>query len=139
MAAEARYNIAEVQYKKGKYKESEKSCFELINMVPAYDYWIAKSIILLADNYAGEKDYFQAKASLQSIIENYEGEDLKYVAKEKLQKITDEEKKSLEPKKEEAPELDFKSDNPSDDKLFEEKKENANPNPNENNNGQEKP
>ncbi len=137
MAAEAKYYVAEIQHKKGNYKESEKSCFDLINMVPSYDYWIAKSIILLADNYAAQKDFFQAKASLQSIIENYEGEDLKAIAKEKFDRITEEERKALQPKDEKAPELDFKSDNPDDKQLFEEKKEN--PNPNNEDNGQQKP
>lgn len=137
MAAEAKYNIAYLQYKKGAYKESEKSCFELINQVPSFDYWIAKSIILLADNYVGMKDLFQAKASLQSIIDNYEGEDLKKVAKDKLDLIIAEEQKGMQKGTEAAPELEFKGSNPSDDKLFEEKKKDDNTK--ENNDAQDKP
>jgi hypothetical protein len=50
---------------------------------------VAKSFILLADNYVALKDIFQAKSTLQSIIENYEGDDdILPTAKEKLQAIT---------------------------------------------------
>jgi hypothetical protein len=37
--------------------------------------------------YVAEKDNFQAKATLQSILENYDGEDVKSIASEKLKVI----------------------------------------------------
>ena len=43
--------------------------------LPNYDYWVAKTYILLADNYVALKDNFQAKATLKSIIDNYKGDD----------------------------------------------------------------
>ena len=87
-AAEAKYNIAAVQYAKGDYKNSQKSCFDLINNMPSYDYWVAKSFILLADNYVMMKDKLQAKSTLLSIIDNYDGNDeIVQTAKEKLAKI----------------------------------------------------
>jgi TolA-binding protein len=87
-AAEAKYNIAALQYAKGDYKTSQKTCFDLINNMPSYDYWVAKSFILLADNYLGLKDKLQAKSTLLSIIERYEGkDDIIPTAKEKLAKI----------------------------------------------------
>jgi TolA-binding protein len=87
-AAEAKYNIAAVQYAKGDYKMSQKTCFDLINNMPSYDYWVAKSFILLADNYLALKDKMQAKSTLLSIIDNYEGnDDIIATAKEKLAKI----------------------------------------------------
>jgi TolA-binding protein len=53
--------------------------------MPNYDYWVAKTFILLADNYVKLKDNFQAKATLQSIIENYKGnDDVLPTAKQKL-------------------------------------------------------
>ncbi|RYE28923.1 MAG: hypothetical protein EOP42_15610, partial [Sphingobacteriaceae bacterium] len=57
------------------YKASQKTCFELINKLGDYDYWVAKTFILLADNYVALKDIFQAKSTLQSIIGNYKGND----------------------------------------------------------------
>lgn len=87
-AAEAKYNIAALQYAKGDYKTSQKTCFDLINNMPSYDYWVAKSFILLADNYLALKDKMQAKSTLLSIIDNYEGnDDIVPTAKEKLAKI----------------------------------------------------
>jgi len=64
-AAEAKYNIANIEYLKGHYKASQKTCFDLAKEMPNYDYWVAKTYILLADNYVKLKDSFQAKATLQ--------------------------------------------------------------------------
>ncbi len=84
-AAEAKYNVALVEYSKGRYKTSQKMCFDLAKEMPNYDYWIAKTYILLADNYRALKDNFQAKATLQSIIDNYKADDdILPIAKQKL-------------------------------------------------------
>lgn len=86
--AEALYNVAEIQYQQKDYKASQKTCFQLINDMPNYDYWGAKSFILLADNYVALKDKVQAIATLKSIIENYEGDDeIVETAKTKLKAI----------------------------------------------------
>jgi len=87
-AAEAKYNLAAIQYAKGDYKGSQKTCFDLSNNMPNYDYWVAKSFILLADNYLALKDKLQARSTLLSIIDGYEGkDDIVATAKEKLAKI----------------------------------------------------
>ena len=75
VAAEAKYNLANIQYLKHQYKASQKTCFDLAKELPNYDYWVAKTFILLADNYIKLKDDFQAKATLQSVIDNYKGDD----------------------------------------------------------------
>lgn len=86
--AEALYNVAEIQYLKKDYKASQKTCFQVINDMPSYDYWGAKSFILLADNYVALKDKVQAIATLKSIIDNYDGKDeLLETAKKKLNAI----------------------------------------------------
>jgi len=92
LGAEAKYNIAYINYLKQDYKESERMIFEIINQVPSYDYWIAKSFILLADNYSSNGNVFQAKHTLKSIVDNYEGEDLKEIAKHKLDSLINSEK-----------------------------------------------
>lgn len=87
-AAESKYYLALVQYNKKEYKESQKTAFDLINNMPSYDYWVAKSFILLADNYVALKDVLQARSTLLSIIDNYEGDDdILPTAKEKLSKL----------------------------------------------------
>lgn len=73
--AEAKYIIADLQYKKRDYKKSLATAFDLTNKMPSHDYWVAKTYILIADNYVAMKDIFQAKSTLQSIIENYENKE----------------------------------------------------------------
>lgn len=88
-AAEAKYNIARIQYLKGQYKASQKTCFELVKDLPNYDYWVTKTFVLLADNYVALKDIFQAKATLQSVIDNYKGDDdILPAAKQKLDQLS---------------------------------------------------
>ena len=88
IGAEAMYNLAEVQFLKKDYKTSQKTCFDLINNFPNYDYWFAKTFILLADNYTQLKDKVQAIATLKSVIDNYEGKDeILDIAKDKLNKL----------------------------------------------------
>lgn len=87
--AEAKYQLAFIDFKMGNFKASQKKCYDVANQVPSYDFWIAKSFILLSDNYLALKDTFQAKATLQSILENYEkdpadAEDIRTIAQEKL-------------------------------------------------------
>ncbi|MDP2413873.1 tetratricopeptide repeat protein [Daejeonella sp.] len=84
--AEAKYIMAELQYKKRDYKKSLATAFDLTNKMPSHDYWVAKTYILIADNYVAMKDIFQAKSTLQSIIENYENkeDDILTLATEKL-------------------------------------------------------
>ena len=90
--AEAKYNIAWIEFQISNYEASEKEIFELINKYAAYDYWVAKGFILLADVYVKKDNDFQAKQTLQSIIDNYEGEELKKVALGKLDEILSREK-----------------------------------------------
>ncbi|WP_432711944.1 tetratricopeptide repeat protein, partial [Pedobacter sp.] len=87
-AAEAKYTLALLQYGKQDYKTSQKTCFDLINNMPSYDYWVAKAFLLLADNYLALNDKLQAKSTLLSLIDNYDGKDeIVPTAKEKLEKI----------------------------------------------------
>jgi TolA-binding protein len=89
VGAEAKYSIGKLQYEAGEYKAAQETAFDLIKNMPSYDYWVARSFILLADCYTKLKDEFQAKSTLQSIIENYEGDDdILPAAKERLEKIT---------------------------------------------------
>jgi TolA-binding protein len=88
-AAEAKYNIALIEYQKRNYKASQKTCFDLAQKMSNYDYWVAKGFILLADDYLALKDEYQAKATLQSVIDNYKGDDdILPTAQQKLQKLS---------------------------------------------------
>lgn len=118
LGAEAKYLLAEIYYRQKNYKQTEVTCFELVNQIPAYDYWIAKSFILLSDVYVATNDNFQAKQTLQSIIDNYEGEELLAIAKQKLKSIEDAEKALEEKKKQEEIEINLNNSNIN-EKLFE--------------------
>lgn len=96
IGAESKYNLAYIAFKTNKLKEAEDLIFELLDKYSAYDYWIAKSFILLADIYQVQGNIFQAKQTLQSIIDNYEGPELGDIAKEKLKKLNESENKDQE-------------------------------------------
>jgi TolA-binding protein len=88
-AAEAKYNLANIQYLKRQYKTSIKTCLEIAKEMSNYDYWVAKTFILLADNYVGTKETYQAKATLQSVLDNYKGDDdILPTAQQKLERIS---------------------------------------------------
>src|SRR4029079_13565099 len=91
MAAEARYEIANCWFQLNKLSEAEKAAFETINKSGSYDYWITKGYILLGDIYFTQKDYFNAKATFQSIVDNSINAELKGEAQSKLSRVIDEE------------------------------------------------
>lgn len=90
--AEAKFKSAEIGFRLNDNDQAEKEVFELSNRYTAYDYWVAKGFILLADVYVKKGNEFQAKQTLQSIIDNYEGSELREIAADKLKTITDREK-----------------------------------------------
>jgi lipopolysaccharide biosynthesis regulator YciM len=91
LAAEARYEIANSWYAVDHLPEAEKAAFEVINKSGSYDYWITKAYILLGDIYFKEKDYFNAKATFQSVVDHSINMELKTEAQTKLSKVIDEE------------------------------------------------
>lgn len=93
-AAEARYEIAKCQYDLNSLTNAEKAAFEVINKSGSYDFWVTKSYILLGDIYLKQKDYFNAKATYQSVVDNATNLQLKQEAQTKLQQVTEEEKKN---------------------------------------------
>jgi len=83
-AAEARYNIALCYLKQQKNAEAEKAAFEVINKSGSYEMWVTKAYILLGDIFMAQKDYFNAKATYQSVAENAAIDELRNEAKSKL-------------------------------------------------------
>ncbi len=65
---------------------------EVIKVTGSYDYWVAKAYILLGDVYMKQKDFFNAKATYQSVAENATIPELKVEAQQKLEKAKAEEK-----------------------------------------------
>lgn len=94
LAAEARYEIANSLFQLNKLTDAEKAAFETINKSGSYDYWVTKSYILLGDIYFRQKDYFNAKATFQSIVDNTINAEFKNEAQNKLNQVIEEEGKS---------------------------------------------
>lgn len=93
LAAEARYQIAHSLLAQSKLKEAEKSAFEVINKSGSYELWVTKAYILLGDIYMKQDDYFNAKATYQSVVENSSVPELKEEAQRKLNEATEAERK----------------------------------------------
>lgn len=90
---ESRFMMADILFQKGKLEDSKKICLQIVNDLPAYEEWVIRSYILMADISAAKGEYAQAKASLKSIIDNYEGDPaLIELAKQKLEQIEEMEK-----------------------------------------------
>lgn len=123
LAAESNFRIAEIYYNKKDFQKAEEQIFKLVNSIPSYSFWIAKGLILLADIYFEMSDYFQAKATLKSIIDNYEGEDLVAEAQERYDAILELEKPEPLLPVDDRLEIDFESNDGlkfNADELFEE-------------------
>ncbi|QEC69969.1 tetratricopeptide repeat protein [Panacibacter ginsenosidivorans] len=86
-AAEARYRVAEILFLQNKLPEAEKAGFDAINKAGSYNYWITKSYILLGDVYFKEEDYFNAEATLKSVVENSTIPELQEEAQKKLDAV----------------------------------------------------
>lgn len=93
LAAEARYEIANSWFAVSKFSDAEKAAFEVINKSGSYDFWVTKAYLLLGDVYFSQKDYFNAKATFQSIVENSIVPDFKNEAQTKLNRVLEEERK----------------------------------------------
>ncbi|MFB1004762.1 MAG: hypothetical protein QMC70_11575, partial [Bacteroidia bacterium] len=73
--AEALYTRALINFEQGYLDSARVDVYRLQEDFSAYEFWVVKGFILLSDIYVNEKDLFQAKATLQSIIDNYDKED----------------------------------------------------------------
>lgn len=73
--AEALYTLTYANYHLEDYVKAEKLHNELLQRKPAYDYWIAKSLILQARVFMMKDDLFQAEQTINLVINNYPNEE----------------------------------------------------------------
>lgn len=85
--AEAKYLMAEIQFKAKKYKEAQAICYEFSEQFSDHAKWLDRTFLLLADTFIATSDFFQARATLTSIIENSPSTDTVETAKAKLKSI----------------------------------------------------
>lgn len=110
--AEAKYRLAEISFIEEKLNEAETHIFELIQGYGSFEKWKVEGFMLLAEVYIARKDYFQARATLQSIVANVTDQSVVNRAKARLAFIDQAEKADNKPAGE--------SNEPKDeyDKLF---------------------
>lgn len=87
IAAEALYKQAEILVVQNKITEAEKATNKAIQQTTGSSYWNTKSYLLMADIFVAQKDYFNAKATLQSLVKNVKNETLKKEATGKLEQV----------------------------------------------------
>ncbi|WP_169737654.1 tetratricopeptide repeat protein [Thermonema rossianum] len=85
--AEAQYLIGELLYKQKQYQASLDALFALNERFPNQIKWRLRGYLLIADNYAALGDYFQARATLESIIQNTQDPEILAKAKQKLAQL----------------------------------------------------
>jgi tetratricopeptide (TPR) repeat protein len=84
--AEAQYLIAQILYNQKKYKESSDMIISKFRneFSDAADKIVGRAYLLLADDFVGLDNIFQAKATLNSLIDNLSDKDIVAEAKSKL-------------------------------------------------------
>ncbi|OXG06376.1 tetratricopeptide repeat protein [Flavobacterium araucananum] len=95
LAAEALYYDAYFKTKEGKFDASNVSVQKLAKNYSAYKYYGAKSLVLMAKNFYGLKDSYQATYILDNVINNFtDYPDVVEEAKKELAAIKTEESKT---------------------------------------------
>lgn len=87
IAAEANYNLAEIIFLQNNVEAAEKATNTAIQQTTNNVFWNTKAYLLMADIFVAQKDYFNAKATLQSIVKNVKIESLKKEATAKLEQV----------------------------------------------------
>jgi len=70
--AEARYLLADIKFRDNDLDGTLTEIENLLKMRPAYNYWIAKGIMLRSKVYMAQDNLFQAEQDLKSIIQHYQ-------------------------------------------------------------------
>jgi tetratricopeptide (TPR) repeat protein len=69
--AEAKYQLATLFFLRKEYKQCHETLLGLNRDFKAYEFWVGKSFLLLAENYRLQQNVFQATATLQSLVDNF--------------------------------------------------------------------
>ena len=70
-AAEAHFALAEMYYKQNHLSAADDEITALIKQKPAYNYWIAKGLILRSRIQITQEKLFDAEQNLRSVIDHY--------------------------------------------------------------------
>lgn len=81
--AEGRYEMAKCYFTQSNLAAGEKAALSTIKETGSYDEWVTRSYILLGDIFMQQKDYFNAKATFESVSKNAAITELKNEAQQK--------------------------------------------------------
>jgi TolA-binding protein len=99
--AEAKFLLAQLLHNQKEYRQSNETLVGLNNDFAEYQEWVGKAYLLMADNYVGLNNNFQATATLQSLIDHFPLQHVKEAARKKMAEI-----EKLETEQEQAQEQD---------------------------------
>ncbi len=91
--AEAKYLLAELQFKNKEYKQCYETILGVRRDFTSYQIWIDRSYLLLADYYLAVGDKFNCRVTLQGLIDQSGLPMIKDKAKEKLKALDEDESK----------------------------------------------
>ncbi|MFZ8836260.1 MAG: tetratricopeptide repeat protein [Flavobacteriales bacterium] len=86
-SAESQFLICQILFQQGDYSSTEQAIFKLINDHGNQQKWQHQGFLLLIDTYISLKDWFQARATAESILEFVQKEEILEQARIKLETI----------------------------------------------------
>lgn len=96
MGAEAKYLLADIHYNAGDLVASEEEIMDFASKNTPHQFWLARSLVLLADINMKNGDDFQAKQYLLSLQNNYTAsEEINTLVAERLLLIQEREKERI--------------------------------------------
>lgn len=90
--AEAKYRLAEIFFQTKQHRQCYETLVSLNSDFAAYEEWVGRSYLLLADNFVAMNDLFNAKATLQSLVDRFPLAHIRDEAKRKLDELQRKEK-----------------------------------------------
>jgi len=69
--AESKYLLANLYFEQGKLTDTENEVLDFAKKNTPYQFWLARSFVLLSDVYILQNNDFQAKQYLLSLQKNY--------------------------------------------------------------------
>ena len=89
--------LCQIAFASGDYGATEQALFEFIQTYANYDAWKHQAFLLLVDTYIALEDWFQARATAESILEYVQVESIRLAATQKLATIDERELAELNP------------------------------------------
>jgi len=94
--AEAKFLLANLYFDQGKLSESENEVMDFAKKNTPYQFWLARSFVLLSDVYIKQNNDFQAKQYLLSLQKNYKpADEIQTMITDRLNAISQREKNTI--------------------------------------------